>query len=324
MEAEREQRLANLGEIHPDQLRDRLTLLSERLHLLLAGKEAPALYARYTTRRLYAVKKMIDEQMLGGASQALSTIEDSVARYMKDGLEQWSGADLLATGMDEVAFLVERTTPESPLYRLKQRLEDMRLAVFSVCSEVFVDTDCPASFLYTRLLTIESRLNETALFVDRGDLQAAAQEIEAAHQGILNMEPDVQEGATRGRVSQLDRVALAEKLFALKAREESLRRMISLRSVMVPVSPTIALPLTEASSTTTVTTTTTTPPSVFTTPTSTTQVATSSISEVSTPPSSTSSSPSSASPTISCSHSTPTTRDFPRLPAHSASRSASA
>jgi hypothetical protein len=189
------------------------------------------------------------------------------------------------------------TTPESPLYRLKQRLEDMRLAVFSVCSEVFVDTDCPASFLYTRLLTIESRLNETALFVDRGDLQAAAQEIEAAHQGILNMEPDVQEDATRGRVSQLDRVALAEKLFALKAREESLRRMISLRSVMVPVSPTIALPLTEASSTTTVTTTTTTPPSVFTTPTSTTQVATSSISEVSTPPSSTSSSPSSASPT---------------------------
>lgn len=270
IETEREKRLAALGEIHPDQLRDRLTLFSERFHMLMVSdEEARALYARYVTRRLYAVKKMIDGQMLGGASQVLSSIEDSIARYMKGVPEDRAGAELLVTGMDEVGFLVERTTPESSLYRLKQRLEDMRLAVFVRGS---------AAFLYTRLLTIEARLNETAVFIERGDLRAAAQEIEAAHQGILNMEPDVNEEVAMGNVSQLDRGMLIEKLAALQARERSLRKMISLRSVMVPVSPVISTPLPEISSSSST-------PSL--TSTSTPSMATSSLSEVVPVPSST-------------------------------------
>jgi hypothetical protein len=210
--------LRALGGQLPGGVMDGLTRVSERLHLALDAKAAPALFSRYAARHLYQVLVLYKEGQSGSATQALARLEDEISLQASRGTAYQAQ---LARMLTDFESILREVGPSSPLYRMKQRIEDLQLRLAS--------GDALDS-ISVRLRSIDARLDETDSLIEQSSLDDAKDALEAARQGIINIEieidrlPDTQ---PRDRVG-----ALRGKLNVLKAREAATR--IKLATALEP------------------------------------------------------------------------------------------
>jgi hypothetical protein len=227
--------LEKLGGTSPDSLFDYVTRLSENAHLRLANGQAPELYARYVERRLFGAKKLIEQGRSGAAFAALTRLEDDVAIKL-GGSDGAAYRRPLNRSFSSVMRLFSGVGPSSPLYRMKQRLEDIQIS--------FASND-QVEQAYTRLRAIDARLDEASMLIILSSLDEAKVALDAARQGLTNVERDIDrlpEGIAADRLN-----ALRGKLNVLKAREAVYR--VRLATAIEPPQSQITLPGEAATST---------------------------------------------------------------------------
>lgn len=222
------------GRVRPDQALGGLISLSERAHLALAGTGAPRLQAQYFGRRIYGVKTLVDDGKSGLAFQAYAVLEQE----LREILPTPAGAALaphLRAETDDLTVLLHDVTPSSPLYRLKLKLEDL--------NQLLVADDA-ADALFARMLSAEARLDEASNLIASRQLEEASLSMDAASQGIANVERDLDPVASSTTAERAH--ALRMKLQALRAREAAMQ----VRMTAALYSPTETTGTETASSTT--------------------------------------------------------------------------
>ncbi|MBI5654060.1 FecR domain-containing protein [Candidatus Uhrbacteria bacterium] len=237
--ASQERLLAHLGDLDaakPDSVLDGLTRMSERLHLSLAAEKAPELYVTYAERRLAAIKRLIERGKSGAAFNALTSVENEVAEKL-NGPEAEKYRSPMRRALFEASTLLSQVSPSSPLYRMKQKLEDMQVSLAG---------DDGLEVAYARMRAIDARLDETLMLIDQSSLDEAASALDAARQGLVNVERDVDhlpEGSPSDRLT-----ALRGKLNVLKAREAAYR--VRLATAIEPPQSQLTVPSDGAASST--------------------------------------------------------------------------
>jgi len=195
----------------------RLVEASESMHLKMAKKKKPELFAGIMGRRLFQIKKLIDDGKTGLALQDFSRLEKEVRNQI-----QGEGGEAYRTGvvkvLSDVQIMLGDAKLTDSLFRLKQRVEDFQ-------SEL-AGTDDMKQFMHQR--EIESRLKEAVLLMREGALEEASLSLLAAEQGIVNA----------GRSLRLIETAktetkrtLASYLRALDAHAVSLRDALTVKSM---------------------------------------------------------------------------------------------
>jgi len=222
------ERLEKMGGTSPDGLFDYVTRLSERLHLSLDKGRAPELYAGYVQRRLFGTKKLIERGRSGAAFAALSQIENEVSAKLA-GPDGAVYRRPLNRSFSEITRLFSDVGPTSPLYRMKQRLEDVQIS--------FASGD-QVEQAYARLRAIDARLDEASMLITQSSLDEAKIALEAARQGLANVERDIDRLPDSVAAERLS--ALRGKLNVLKAREAAYR--VRLATAIEPPQGEIALP----------------------------------------------------------------------------------
>ena len=219
----------------PGSLLDGIAKISESIHLTFAGDDAPELYARYAARRLAAIKVLMDGGRPGQALQAYSTLEEDMTTRStgaKGDLYRRS----LRRNLVPVFILLQEVVPNSPSYRFKQRLEDLNVTLAGADQ---IDVS------YTRLLAIDARLDEASMLITTSSLDDARGLLDIARQGISNVERDIDHVPDETDATRLE--AVRAKLYALKARETSIRTRLA--TAIQP--PTNQIQITEGSTTST-------------------------------------------------------------------------
>ena len=204
-------RYAAFGAVRPESFADKIAKLSERLHLSLSPDQAPVLYARYAARRLFAIKRLIDDGNSGQAFQALSSLEDDVTAHLS-GPSGDAYRKAIRSSLSDMLLLMKDVGSSSPAYRMKQRLEDLNV---QLAGPDGMET------AYAHLLSIEARLDEAGSLITVSSLDDAKNALDAARQGLQNVERDIDtlsDGNTTDRMH-----ALRGKLDVLKARESAMR-----------------------------------------------------------------------------------------------------
>lgn len=214
-------RFERAGAVHPDSAFDSFVRFSERLHLAFADSEAPDLYATYLGRRLYAIKTLIDGGKSGLGLQAFMGLENDVKKILKTPEGKTYLPPMRATLADMMVLLSD-IGPSSPLYRLRQRLEDL--------NQLIAGEDRAAQ-LYARLLAIDSRLSVTSQLISANALEEAGISLEGARQGIGNAERDL--GQISPAMKEARVLLLRDKLDALKVREGVM--VLRLQTALAPV-----------------------------------------------------------------------------------------
>ncbi len=176
------QDLASLGGPAPDSAADGIARLSERLHLAVVGTDAPDLYASYAARRLFAIRDLVNRGKSGLALQVLARLDDEMSVKFA-GPNGAAYRRALRGSLTEITRLLENTDPLSPLYRLKQRVEDFAVAAGEEpgASEFAVSA---------KLDAIQSSLM-TAGIVMQTNTSTARDLLDSAEQGLKNAAPDI-------------------------------------------------------------------------------------------------------------------------------------
>ncbi len=233
------ERLDRMGGTSPDSLFDYVTRLSERMHLSLGKDRAPELYAGYVERRLYGAKKLIERGRSGAAFAALSQLENEVNAKIS-GQDGAAYRRPLNRAFSEITRLFSDVGPTSPLYRMKQRLEDVQVS--------FAGGD-QVEQAYARLRAIDARLDEASMLITQSSLDEAKVALEAARQGLANVERDIDRLPDSVAAERLS--ALRGKLNVLKAREAAYRVRLA-TAIEPPQSETMPLAGAVTSTTSTV------------------------------------------------------------------------
>lgn len=231
--------LTQMGSVHPDSWLDGVTKLSERFHAVSRSSEAADLYARYIVRRVAAMKQLIDEEKTGLALQAFSALQEDVANHLS-GSSGETYRTQLKKRMELLTRLFEEEGPLSSAYRLKQRIEELRLNISG---------SDPSEIAYSRLLSIDARLDEAAVLVTRSSLDDAKNLLDTAREGIKNAEHDIDQ--LPESVSMARRSAIHAKLYGLKARETSIRTRLA-AAIEPPANQGQAFPSVSTSTTSTI------------------------------------------------------------------------
>lgn len=209
-------RFTAMNPSRPGTFRDGLSRLSERLHLVFASvTEEPRLEALYVARRLVGIRLLIEDGKSGAASQALTSLEEDLRTWStaEDATERFRE---LRFALADVAELLDDVGPSSSLYRLKQKVEDFRVT--------FAGTD-PALVAFARLTAIDARLDEAAMLIESSSLDEARNALDAARQGIGNVERDLDSLLDTVSSDRLE--TLRGRLFAQKARDTALRTRLA-------------------------------------------------------------------------------------------------
>lgn len=225
-----------LGASRPESLTDKLAKFSERLHLTVGGAHAPELFARYTVRRLYAIKRLIEDGNSGAAFQSLASVDEDVSARLT-GSDAESYRRYLKSALGDMLLLLKDVGSSSPVYRMKQRVEELNVKL--------VSTDEVAT-AYARLVSIEARLDEAGSLITLASLDEARNALDAARQGLQNVERDIDR--LPGGVSPARLTALHGKLNVLKVREAAMR--IRLATAVAPPTSSLAAPDVSSTSTT--------------------------------------------------------------------------
>ncbi len=182
-----------------------LARASERLHLALSGKKRSENFGRYLEYRFYGIKTLVDRGKSGLAFQAMTELDQDINKLLKEK----KGADdvkFMRRAEARIRVLFEGVGPDSPLYRLKQRMED----------EVQeMSRSDKASELFERISASDSRLHEAAALLNAGKLDEVQTTLEAATQGLMNVDRDM-DGVTDISPNRIK--VLRGKLKALRLR----------------------------------------------------------------------------------------------------------
>lgn len=201
------QSFQNRGGATPQTVSDALTRLSEWLHMTLQSSRASDLYIYYTGRRLYHITELAQQGKEGIALQEYTALEEELVNRMKqnDALRI-----PLRREIEMISDVLEDVTPSKPAYRLKQRIEDVRIR--------FAEGDALAQ-AHARLLSVDARLFEASNLISISSLDDADTALDAAKQGIDNVTHDLEQ--IKGDQQKLD--VLRDKLQVLRMREGALR-----------------------------------------------------------------------------------------------------
>ncbi|GEM_PF-1094678 len=229
-------RLTELRPVSPDSALDGLTRWSERWHLTLQRDEAPQLFALYTARRLFAIKQLIEGGKSGLGFQALSALEEEMNARFK-GAEGASYRRATIDGLKDVLRLLETVDPSSPVYRLKQRVEDVHVKLNSAAIS---EAAGAAKLAYARLLVIETQVIVAERLLTKVDAEQVKEMLDTARQAISNVERDVDHVSNQTPVD--DVAALRVKLFVIKAREAAVRVRLSSLLQASQATTTLAVP----------------------------------------------------------------------------------
>lgn len=189
--------------------------LSERTHLVFAGDKRASLRAYYVGRRLVGVRNFMLSGKSGLGSQELTQVEQDVQQLATDPALRAPLREMLT----DMLVLFQDVDPSSSLYRLKQKIEDVFLAI---------PEDDSATALYHHFLMIDTRLDEASVSLKQDRLEEALLLLEAARQGIQNGSRDVAEAtSTPGFISTPTWSMLEKKMWALSTREADLRERVT-------------------------------------------------------------------------------------------------
>ncbi len=234
-----------MGGARPGSFTDVLAHNSERLHIMLDPSHAPELYARYTARRLYAIERQIESGKYSVAFQTLSAVQNDIAAHIA-GTNGAAYRAKLKISLGDILFLMRGVEFASPAYHMKQIMEDLNVTLAGTDR---IDT------AYAHLLNIETWLDEAGILIDMSSLDHAKASLDAARQGLQNVERTIDHFPDTVPISRLR--ALRGKLSGLKIREVSLR--IRLATAIVPPTSQIIVPKITATTSTDVIIATSTP-----------------------------------------------------------------
>ncbi|MCR4278521.1 MAG: FecR family protein [bacterium] len=187
----------------------RVVELSEAVHLKMAKEDKPRLFSAFVGRRLFQIKKLIDDGKSGLALQDFSRLEKEIQAQMKGGNGEAYREGIVSVMSDMQAMLGE-AKPSDPLFRLKQRVEDAQAEL--------AGSDEMKQFIHQR--AIESRMKETIMLMREGALEEASMSLSAAEGGIVNAERNLR---SLNELSPDVKRALTSYLRALNVHVISLR-----------------------------------------------------------------------------------------------------
>ncbi|MFA6446979.1 MAG: hypothetical protein WCW31_01840 [Patescibacteria group bacterium] len=238
------------GKSAPDAWNYGIAQWSENLHLSFAGAKAPALYGQYSARRLGYIKDLIDRGKSGLAFYHLNNFENDLNQKLENpdskayrpGLQQ--ALAMLMLSQSDVQ-------PGTLMFRLKLKAEDLYAKTWE---------NDPTAYLYAKLLSVDSRLDEVESLLCKPESKAAYDEaFNAVDQGLKRNAEDWSKLASKEGRS----LVIKEKMDMQTARFEQAKKLAA--QCVAPPAPTNPLDNTSPTSTSDVLT----PTSTLRTPTST-------------------------------------------------------
>lgn len=225
-----------LNRVPTNRTLQRLSFLSESVHSRFASEERKQTQASlYVVRRLALARRTADGGRSGLAYQEWSRFEAEMkARLVGEEAELWRG--VFRSALSLVLRLYDDVMPNTPAYRLKQDIEDARLAVATAPVERFA----------VQLAIVDSRVTEGRHALSQGSFPDAGQMTTIAEQGLKNVNREL-EGA---ELPSAARTVLRRKAAALLARIEALSADVKAGEQAVAV-PVVVLPETTTSTATT-------------------------------------------------------------------------
>ncbi|MFH1839308.1 MAG: DUF5667 domain-containing protein [Patescibacteria group bacterium] len=190
----------------PDSPFNKLERMSERIHLTLAGENKFELSSSYFARRLYGINTLIEKGKSGLAFQSFTDIERDIEDALKTAKDSEQLVSMQRIVFEQYLMLID-VGPSSPLYRLKQKLEDL---------QKYLVVDDAELVLYTGLLSVNSRLGEAWDMVQVNELEEAKVILGAAQQGIDNIQRELEQTAgnlSADAVKNLSAVLKAQKTY---------------------------------------------------------------------------------------------------------------
>ncbi len=225
----------------PQTIHEALTRLSEWTHSVLQPSQADRLYPLYTGRRLFKISELARRGSEGLALQEYGTIEEEIFRRLQDNP---AIKPAIRQEIEAISDMLADVTPSSSAYRLKQRIEDIRLRLAS---------GDPLAEAYARLLAVQARLFEASNLISESSLDDAGTALDAARQGIENVTRDIERIKQGGEGIDV----LRDKVQVLRMREGALR--IRLATAIAPPKANVAAPTMESMVSTSTAQATTTP-----------------------------------------------------------------
>ncbi len=187
---------------------EKLKSLSHRMRLSLRKNRDPKAYTAFIGRRLYAMKELVDEGRTGLAMQEFSAFEKELLAKLNepDGESYRAPAIRVLIAVERVLHDVE---PRDPLFRLKQRVEDLLAQV--------VPGEVTKVLVHGR--AVEARIHETIALLNDRAFPEAASNLDTAERGVVNAQRDAE--ALKGDAAKLKK--LRAYLRALHRHIELLR-----------------------------------------------------------------------------------------------------
>ncbi len=214
----------------------RLSLLSESVHSRFAAEDRKQAQASfYIVRRLALARRTAEGGRSGLAYQEWSRFEAEMKARLV-GKEAEMSREIFRVALSLGLRLYDDVMPNTSAYRLKQDIEDARLAV----------AVAPAERLAVQLAIVDSRVTEGRHALRKGSFPDAGQMATIAEQGLKNVNREL-EGAD---LPSAPRTVLRRKAAALLARIEALSADVAAgeQAVAVPIE---VLPETTTSTATT-------------------------------------------------------------------------
>lgn len=189
--------------------------LSQRLR-------GPAAGARLILRRLAIIRDEAENGAEGKAAEDFARLEREVRQQIDSG----KPAAMIALRRALVGSrrLFEDVMPETPAYRYKQALEDIRDRVARSAAER----------IFLRLLAIADRLDEGSMALENGNMDLAGRMVGIAEQTLANLGRELQQMQATEREAKIVRA----KMRALSARAAVLRTRATVAPVVLPMQPT--------------------------------------------------------------------------------------
>ncbi len=238
--------------LSPDEWLYTLQSWSESWHLKTAGKDAPNLYGRYFGRRLYQVRDLVLRGKSGLAYHVLTETEDEFGR-LSSGPDGQAYRKAARASVGRMVLSMSDVKPEDALYKIKMRLEDLQVKVWS---------DDALQELYARSLGTDSRLDEAERLECKNSADADRLGLakDAAEQSLKRVQSD----AGKAQLDARRKSVLDDKWEVERARLTVLEQRI--KDCVAPViTSTTTLP---TATSTTATTTADVPPTATSTITS--------------------------------------------------------
>ncbi len=156
-------------------LKNTLVVFSQNLRLKFSGNDQE-LRIRYLLRELAWIRDCIDKGKEGSALQQFTGFEQRIAQLAKEPNQK----SLIRLALKRGTVLFEELDPDSPAFRIRQRLEDL----------IVDQAESPQEQLFDQVSFANARLNEANDWIAKDDVERASISTEAAENAFANLERD--------------------------------------------------------------------------------------------------------------------------------------